>query len=127
MKRETGKWVRKAEEDWRGAQALSEREELLRDLVCFHCQQSAEKYLKGLLQDYGVVAPRTHDLEDLLDLLLPLDPTLAPLRRPLSSLTRFAVDYRYPDWRTTLRQMKSALRNTGRVRRELRTRLGLPE
>jgi hypothetical protein len=40
--------------------------------------------------------PRTHDLEDLLDLLLPHDPTLKPLRRGLGSLTRYAVEYRYP-------------------------------
>jgi HEPN domain-containing protein len=93
--------------------------------VCFHCQQAAEKYLKALLQEVGVVAPRTHDLEDLLDLLLPYDATLVPLRRVLISLTRYAVDLRYPDFRTTTRQMKAALRHTERVRLELRQRLGL--
>jgi HEPN domain-containing protein len=70
--------------------------------------------------------PRTHDLEDLLDLLLPHDATLAPLRRGLHSLTRYAVEVRYPGLRATTRRMRAALRQAERVRRELRIRLGLP-
>ena len=69
--------------------------------------------------------PRTHDLEDLLDLLLPYDAALKPLRRGLASLTRFAVDFRYPGMRARTREMRSALDNADRVRRELRSRLGL--
>jgi HEPN domain-containing protein len=82
-------------------------------------------YLKALLQEEGVAAPKTHDLEDLLDLLLPHDGTLAPFRRSLNSLTKFAVEYRYPGVRATGRRMAVALRRTERVRRELRERLGL--
>ena len=69
--------------------------------------------------------PRTHDLEDLLDLLLPHDATLAPLRRGIAGLTKYAVEYRYPGLRATTRQMQSALRIAERVRRKLRARLGL--
>lgn len=65
-------------------------------------------------------------MEDLLDLLLPHDRTLAPLRRSVASLTKFAVEYRYPGVRATTRQMQSALRVAERVRREARARLGLP-
>jgi HEPN domain-containing protein len=125
MKRQTAKWVRKAEEDWQGALELAAGKEPLRDLVGFHCQQATEKYLKALLQDLGAAIPKTHNLKDLLKLLLPRDATLAPLRRGLDSLTRYAVEFRYPDWRTTTRQMNAALRHTERVRRELRQRLGL--
>jgi HEPN domain-containing protein len=96
-------------------------------LACHHCQQAAEKYLKALLQECGAaVPPKTHNLKDLLDLLLPYDATLAPLRRVLVSLTRYAVDYRYPERRATTRQMQRALRHAERVRLELRVRLGLP-
>jgi HEPN domain-containing protein len=126
MKRLTAPWVHKAEEDWAAANALAHQRPPLRDTACFHCQEAAEKYLKALLKESGAAVPRTHELKDVLDLLLPHDPTLAPLRRGLVSLSRYAVDYRYPDQRATQRQMGSALRNAGRVRRELRTRLGLP-
>ena len=126
MKRQTKMWARKAEEDWEGACQLATGKPPLRDLVCFHCQQAAEKYLKALLQDHGVAVPKTHNLSDLLNLLLPGDATLIPLRRALLALTRYAVDYRYPGSRTTTRQMQTALRHAGRVRREVRERLGLP-
>src|SRR5688572_32679202 len=83
-----------------------------RDVACFHCQQAAEKYIKALLQDHGLAVPRTHDLEVLLDLLLPHDATLAPLRRGVRSLTKFAVEYRYPAMRATTRQMQASVRQT---------------
>ena len=125
MKRKTATWVRKAEEDWQAASELAARSPPLRDAACFHCQQAAEKYLKALLQEKGVAVPRTHNLKDLIELLLPHDATLAPLRRSLISLTRYAVEYRYPGVRATTRRMDVALRRAERVRRELRERLGL--
>lgn len=126
MKRETRKWILKAEEDWEGASGLVGRKPLLRDLVCFLCQQAAEKHLKALLQENGAAVPKIHERESLLDLLLPHDATLAPLRRILRSLTRYAVVYRYPGVRATTRRMTAALRHTERVRGEVRRRLGLP-
>jgi len=126
MKRQTARWVRKAEEDWDGARDLAARRPPLRDLACFHCQQAAEKYLKALLQEIGVAVPRTHDLDNLVLLAMAHDPTLRSLRLRLRTLTRYAVEYRYPsEWATT-RQMQSALRIAERARRALRARLGLP-
>jgi HEPN domain-containing protein len=126
MKRQTALWVRTAEEDIGVARAVAAQTPPPRNAVCFHCQQAAEKYLKALLQEFGAAVPRTHDLEDLLGLLLPHDATLAPLRRRVASLTKYAVEYRYPGLRATTRQMQSALRIVKRVRAELRARLGLP-
>ena len=126
MKRHTAPWVLKAEEDIEVARSLAAEAKPKRDAACFHCQQSAEKYLKALLQELGLAIPKTHNLNDLLDLLLPHDVTLAPLRRGLKSLIRYAVEYRYPGERATTRQMQSALRVAERVRMEIRTRLGLP-
>ncbi len=126
MKRQTAMWVRKAAEDWVGARSLAVQVPPLRDLVCFHCQQAAEKYLKALLQESGVYVPKTHDLQALLNLLLPFDASLAPLWKGMRSLSRHAVEYRYPGVRATSRAMETALRHTERVRRELRTRFGLP-
>ena len=71
MKRETGKWVQKAEADWKVAHKLGDERPPPRDIVCFHCQQAAEKYLKSLLQESGLVVPKTHELVTVLKLLLP--------------------------------------------------------
>jgi HEPN domain-containing protein/predicted nucleotidyltransferase len=126
MRRQTSKWVRKAEDDIIGSRKLVQNKPPLHDLVCFHCQQSAEKYLKGVLQEWGLVPPRTHNLVDLLILLLlPRDPSLQSLRRRVDPLTRYSVDFRYPDERATNRQARAALRHAEAVRKEIRTRLGL--
>ncbi len=95
------------------------------DGVGFHCQQGAEKYLKANLQNMGLPVPRTHDLKELLNLLLPHDATLASLLSLLTSLNRYAVEYRYPGRSATIRQARAALRRMEVVRQELRTRLGL--
>src|SRR5262245_15103343 len=126
MKRRTGSWMRKAEDDRGAARILASRRPPFRDQVCFHCQQAAEKYFKALLQELGAAVPKTHDLDSLLLLLLPHDATLGRLRRGLDKLTDYAVEYRYPVARATTRQMQSALRKAERVRAEIRARLGLP-
>lgn len=127
MKRETGRWVRKAEADFEGANDLAQAARPLYDLICFHCQQSAEKYLKACLIDRGLPCPKTHRLEDLLSLLLPHDGSLKKLHRILVPLTRYAVDYRYPDECATKRDAAAALRLATKVRDVIRARLGLPQ
>jgi HEPN domain-containing protein len=125
MKRLTAQWIRKAEEDLKAAKALRTTKPVLNSVICFHCQQATEKYLKAMLQETGLPVPRIHNLNDLLLLLLPGDPTLRPLRRGLKSLTRYAVEYRYPGARATARQLEAALRLTQRVRSAIRQRLGV--
>src|SRR5260370_31892195 len=96
MKKLTREWVRKAESDYHAAGKLARVSGHFHDEVCFHCQQSAEKYLKALLEEIGSKMPRTHNLVNLLAVLLPHHPSLRPLRRGLKFLTRFAVGTRYP-------------------------------
>ena len=83
MKRETTRWVRKAEQDWEVAHKLAGETPPPRDVVCFHCQQAAEKYLKALLQENGLVVPKTHDLVNVLNLLLPGDAARKDLGQPV--------------------------------------------
>jgi HEPN domain-containing protein len=106
--------------------SLKQAKPPLHDLICFHCQQSAEKYLKALLQEWGIVPPRIHDLVKLLSLLLARDAKLGTLGRRLASLSNYAVDYRYPGDNATGKQALAALRHAETVRKEIRSRLGLP-
>jgi HEPN domain-containing protein len=46
----------------------------------FCCQQSAEKYLKARLEEADIESPKTHDLEKLLNLLLPVEPRWSAMR-----------------------------------------------
>jgi HEPN domain-containing protein len=96
MKKLTAEWLAKAEDDLATARKLLRGKPVLTDPVAFHGQQAVEKFLKALLQEWGLPIPRTHDIPRLIDLLLPADPTLRSLRRGTKSLTRYAVEYRYP-------------------------------
>jgi HEPN domain-containing protein len=93
--------------------------------LCFHCQQSAEKYLKAIREELGQPALKTHDLDYLLSLLGPHYPTLRFLRRGLLFLTDFAVDTRYPGNYASKRQAHAALRWAGKIREACRMILGI--
>lgn len=128
MKRTTREWVRKAESDFQLAVTIAGTGKPFHDEQCFHCQQSAEKYLKALLAELGLTIPKTHILVALLPLLAPHYGSLHSLRRGTDFLTRFAVDTRYPGDAASKRQAASALRWAGEVRNACRTilRLGPP-
>ena len=126
MKPITAEWVEKAEGDFCSAQ----REQRVRvhpnpDLVCFLCQQCSEKYLKALLVETDTRFSKTHDLLALLKLILPVAPSLAPLRGKLEPLNDYAVEFRYPSETATKEEAKTALANCRAVRKEVRRMLGL--
>lgn len=128
MKPITAEWVEKAEGDFRSAQ----REQRVRvcpnpDLVCFLCQQCAEKYLKALLVETDTRFSKTHDLLALLKLVLPIAPFLASFRDKLEPLNDYAVEFRYPSETATREEAKTALANCRAVRNEIRKCLGLDE
>lgn len=93
MRKTTRERVRKAESDFRLAVSIAHSVEPFHNEQCFHCQQSAEKYLKALLNELGLVIPRTHTLKDLQSLLIPHYPNLNGLRRGLTFLTRLALKH----------------------------------
>jgi HEPN domain-containing protein len=93
----TGRWIAKAEIDYRTARQLAEGAEVLLEPIAFHCQQAAEKYLKAFLVSRGVEFPKTHDIRQLLYLVEPLAPELAAGLRDLDALTPYGVEIRYPD------------------------------
>lgn len=125
MKKLTREWVKKAEADFRAAEALAERTEPLYDQRTFLCQQASEKFLKALMEELGLTVPKIHDLEHLRTLLPAHSAALRPLRRGLSFLSEFAVDTRYPGDRSSKRQAVAALRWAGRVRAVCRDLLGI--
>ncbi len=64
--------------------------------VCFHSQQAAEKYLKAFLTHHQVEFPKTHAIDQLLDLIAPVNGNLSESLRDVIVLTSYGVDVRYP-------------------------------
>ena len=124
MKPLTAEWVAKAEADYQGAVALQRRRnQPLPDLVCFHCQQCAEKYLQALLQEDGVSFPKTHVLTDLLSLVTSTHSTLSSIQPLLVILEDYAVKFRYPGLDATVAQARAAMKALRSARRILRRKL----
>jgi HEPN domain-containing protein len=81
--------------------------------------------LKAILEELGIPVKKTHELEDLLDKLLPHHQSLRSYRRGLAFLNNFAVEVRYPGDNASKRQAEAALRWAGKVRHACRNFLGL--
>ena len=126
MKPSTREWIKKAEADYRLAVALSRRRrETFHDHGCFLCQQCAEKYLNARLEEAGIRFQKTHDLDKLLQDVLPAEPLWAALLPAVLGLNRFAVKFRYPGNEATAGEFKQALKSAKVMRREARLALGL--
>jgi HEPN domain-containing protein len=89
-------WLDKGDSDLRSARVLLHATPPELDVVCFHSQQAAEKYLKGFLAYHREDPPRTHDLTVLIDLGRQFDKSLSALYDAAEMLNPFAVHIRYP-------------------------------
>ncbi len=92
----TGDWVGKAERDYRAAERLLRDEDRLRDIIAFHCQQAAEKYLKAFLVRHQIEFPKSHNIRLLLNLVPRVSPEMAVVLREVAELSPYGVDVRYP-------------------------------
>ena len=119
--------VRTAESDWEGIQVLHQSlTPNLYDLVCFHAQQCIEKYLKAWLQEANLPAPRTHDLQELLHLIMPMRPEWRAWRLDFERFKTHAVDVRYEEYYADEADVAHAVRVCTEVRTAIRAVLQLP-
>ena len=95
------------------------------DAVCFHAQQTAEKYLKAWLQESIKVIPRTHNLVELVSLCIEVDPTFSFLEPELRGLDGYAVRTRYPGQNATREEAHIAVKTSKSVRAFIRKKLAL--
>lgn len=121
MKASTREWVEKAEADFVSTgREYRARKQPNYDAACFFAQQCIEKYLKARLTKAGMSFPRTHDLEALLDLVLPLEPLWDAFRSTLIDITTYAVTFRYPGDSATRGMARDVVKAAGRLRQQIR-------
>jgi len=91
-------WCEKGRRDFITAQnSLLNTNEIFPDIICFHAQQAAEKYLKAYLVFLELEFPKTHALEDLVLLASSKDSMSRNLFTIACELSPYAVEVRYPD------------------------------
>ena len=93
-------WIKKAEEDLVVSEKLfSLDEKIYNNIICFHCQQAVEKYIKAFLSYHKTEIPKTHDITKLLNLCIEIDEDFKILKeKSIEDLTIYATELRYPDF-----------------------------
>jgi HEPN domain-containing protein len=89
-------WLAKADEDLAVAQHLLSHDPQYLAIIAFHAQQAAEKHLKAALVRHQVEFPKTHDIQELLNLIGCADACLAESLQAAAILTPYGAQIRYP-------------------------------
>jgi HEPN domain-containing protein len=90
-------WVELADKDFALAEHTAKTMwPVPHEIVCFHCQQFVEKYLKAFLVSKGQEPPYTHDLVKLAALCETENPDFGQIKQKCIILTEYGVQPRYP-------------------------------
>ena len=87
------------------------------EIICFHCQQAVEKYLKAFLTKHQVEFPKTHSIMTLINLCSGIDSSFKEKLSNADLLTDYAVEIRYPDdwYEPTIEETRKAYEITEKV------------
>ncbi len=86
-------WLKKAQRDLMAAQKLTAE---LPDIAIYHCQQSAEKALKGFLILHDKEPGDTHNINTLVKEASAFKPELMTVLKEAGYLSQYNQTYRYP-------------------------------
>ncbi|MDR0324083.1 MAG: HEPN domain-containing protein, partial [Treponema sp.] len=106
-------WLDKANNDLRSAEYLSTMHHPTPDeIICFLCQQAAEKYLKAFIFLQDIEPEKTHDLKTLLEICKKYNTDFSTLLLNVDILNKYSVVSRYPnELEITGEDMKIAIAN----------------
>ena len=90
------KWLTKARRDLLSAKRLARGSEPYLDTAIYHCQQCAEKAVKGWLVYNDQSFEKTHDLRLLVTLASEIEPKFTKWFDVAEQVSPYATAYRYP-------------------------------
>ena len=108
MNKVVREWLDKAEGDYVAMRTLLAASTPLPDGVCFHAQQCVEKLMKAVLIASQTDAPKTHSLRGLSQLVAAVRPGWDWSEVDLKTLTKGAVEFRYPSETATEQEAAAA-------------------
>jgi HEPN domain-containing protein len=89
-------WLIKAQHDLAAARKLSTDPDPYLDVAVYHCQQAAEKVIKGFLVFRDQPFEKTHDVEVLITLALRYDARFSEWLEAAVRVAPYATEFRYP-------------------------------
>ncbi|MBI5699492.1 HEPN domain-containing protein [Candidatus Saganbacteria bacterium] len=100
-------WLKKAREDFDFASSILPDTTFFAQ-VCFHFQQSAEKYLKAYIIERDLEFKKIHDLRKLLKICEKANQLFSELTNECDFLSPFYIDTRYPvHWPSSVSQKET--------------------
>jgi len=94
-------WLIKAAHDLASARKLAADPDPYLDTAIYHCQQAAEKAVKGWLTFHSIRFDKTHDVRDLIAHAAETDPRFSNWLEAGQVLTPYASAFRYPNEQLT--------------------------
>lgn len=91
-------WLQKADSDLLSAKKLLKFGNSTLDTAVYHTQQAAEKALKAYLVRAKKDNSRSHDLVEILNANIKINPTFVRFRQYAYDLTPYATCHRYPGY-----------------------------
>ena len=112
----SNEWFEMAKYDLEAAEYLLNMRPIPIEIICFHCEQSVEKMLKGALVRFELEPPRTHDLVQLCKQCCEENEDFEQFIDPCIELPPYGVQTRYPS-EIELEEidMKNALKEARRI------------
>lgn len=110
-------WIKIADEDLKAALFLMKMNPKPLEIICFHCQQSAEKCLKAFLVKNEIVVLKTHNMEMIIKKCIEINNDFRDIKKNAIRLTDYAVELRYP-YRLEIneKQMELAIKDANTVK-----------
>jgi HEPN domain-containing protein len=91
-------WFKKGDNDLLDVENNIKADNFPADTVCYHCQQVAEKYLKGFLTYHSKPIEKTHNLIFLYNQCLHIEAGIKEIEEDLINLNDYSTTIRYPDY-----------------------------
>lgn len=121
-------WLRFASNDISCAKHSLSMRPVPLEIICYLCEQAAEKALKGYLVYQNVEPPKTHILKLLCKMCTDIDKSFEEITVQCGNLTLYAVQPRYPfEIEITENDMRKAILDADRVMKFILQRLQLTE
>lgn len=110
-------WLIKALHDLAVSKKLKTGEEQYLDVAIYHCQQAAEKAIKGFLVLHDKEFPKTHDLRLLVQLAVSVNSEFVKHEDAAEILTPYATEFRYPGdiMDPTKEEMEQGIKNAEEI------------
>lgn len=109
-------WLKKARRDFLSAKRLARGNDPYLDTAIYHCQQCAEKSIKGWLVYHDQSFEKTHDLRLLVTLASEIEPKFAEWFDVAEQVSPYATAYRYPGeiFEPTEEEFQQAFKSAGK-------------